>query len=336
MRAYQRWLWPLISFLTFSKAIYAVPETVFEQEFENRIMPDFWSNGSSAFLTAADGLKIHYRSYVKPGQDRALVILPGRTESTFKFAEFLHDIQDLNLAVFIIDHRGQGASGRELKDPQVQYVRDFSFYRDDFGLLIKEVVAPHGFKQIYALGHSMGANILSLYMVQNPEVFTKVVTTSPMLDINPAPFPFQWMGYSFASIACWLGWDKSFVPGHGPFHADELYRGTGSAVRYKGFNRLRVEKKDEQVGGVSFRFAQKALEATWDMRDDAEKLVAPILMFQAGNDDVVMTGGQDYVCQRAKNCRKVAFANARHELHLEVDTIRDPWLQEIRQFFNAP
>jgi lysophospholipase len=103
----------------------AVPESIFKQEFANRILPAFWANGSSSFLTTPDGLKIHYRSYVTPGQDRALVILPGRTESTFKFVEFLDDIQDLNLAVFIIDHRGQGASGRETDQPEMQYVKDF-------------------------------------------------------------------------------------------------------------------------------------------------------------------------------------------------------------------
>jgi lysophospholipase len=336
MRFLLRWLVSCSACFALSPHAQAVPETIFEQEFTSRILPAFWANGSSAFLSTPDGLKIHYRSYVKAGQDRALVILPGRTESTFKFAEFLDDIQDLNLAVFIIDHRGQGASSRETDQPEMQYVRDFSFYRDDLGQLMKEVVAPHGFKEVFGLGHSMGANILSLYMVQNPNVFAKAVTSSPMLDINPAPFPFQWMGYSFATIACWLGFDRSFAPGHGPFHFDEPYRGTGSAVRYKAFNQLRWDRKDERVGGVSFRFAQKALEATWDMRDDAEKLIAPILMFQAGNDDVVMTGGQDYVCQRAKQCRKLTFPEARHEIHVEVDAIRNPWLQEIRQFFSRP
>lgn len=335
MRCLSRWFWSGLSCLAFSHQAQAVSESIFEQEFESRILPAFWADGSSAFLTASDGLKIHYRHYVKPGQTRALVVLPGRTESTFKFAEFLHDIQDLNLAVFIIDHRGQGASGREADEREIQYVRDFSFYRDDFALLMKEAVRPHGFQEVYALGHSMGANILSLYMVQNPDAFQKVVTSSPMLDLDPAPFPFQWMAYSFASIACWLGFDKSFVPGHGPFHYDEPYRGTGSAVRFKAFNQLRWDKKDERIGGVSYRFAQKALEATWDMRDDAEKLTAPILMFQAGNDDVVLTGGQDYVCQRAKQCRKLTFPNARHEIHIEIDAIRDPWLQEIRNFFGT-
>jgi lysophospholipase len=335
MRSLLRWVWSCCSCLALSHQAEAVPETIFEQEFTSRILPAYWANGSSSYLTAADGLKIHYRSYVKPGQERALVILPGRTESAFKFAEFLHDIQDLNLAVFIVDHRGQGASGRETAEHELQYVQDFAFYRNDLSLFMKDVVAPHGFKEVYGFGHSMGANILSLFMVQNPDVFGKAVISSPMLDINPAPFYFQWLGYSVVSIACWLGFDKSFVPGHGPFRLNEAYRGTGSAVRYRAFNQLRWDHKGERVGGVSFRFAQKALEATWDMRHDADKLVAPILMFQAGNDDVVLTGGQDYVCQRAKQCRKLTFPEARHEIHIESDAIRDAWLDEIRKFLGA-
>jgi lysophospholipase len=336
MRFLPRWFWSCWGVLALSSSAQAVPEDVFEQEFAARIMPAFWSNGSSAFFTAADGLKIHYRHYVKPGQDRALVILPGRTESTVKYAEFLHDIQDLNLAVFIIDHRGQGASGRETGERELQYVQDFSFYREDLALLMKEVVAPHGFKDVYALGHSMGANILALHMVQNPDAFRKVVVSSPMLDISPAPFPFSWMAYSFATIACWLGFEKSFVPGHGPLQFVEAYRGTSSELRYKAFHQLRWDRQEERVGGVSFRFAQKALEATWKMRDDAHKLMAPMLMFQAGNDDVVLTEGQDYVCQRAKQCRKLTFPEARHEIHIERDRIRNDWLQEIRQFLAHP
>ncbi|HYX38642.1 MAG TPA: alpha/beta fold hydrolase [Oligoflexus sp.] len=337
MRAFPRWLWPWISWVGLSLPAQAVPEHMFDQEFESRILPEFWSTGSSAFFTAPDGVKIHYRQYVKPGQDRALVILPGRTESTFKYAEFLYDIQDLNLAVFILDHRGQGASGREIPDqPQMQYVRDFQDYRNDLGQLLTDVIAPFGFKGIQALGHSMGANILALYMVEHPDAIQKAVISSPMLDINPSPFPAQWMAHWVGKIACWLGFDKRFVPGHGPFRYHEEYRGTGSPVRYRAFNKLRAERKDELVGGVSFGFGLRALEATYEMRDHAAKLLVPILMFQAGNDEVVLTGGQDHVCQLAKQCRKLVFPEARHELHIESDGIRDSWLREIRQFISAP
>lgn len=336
MRFIPQWFWPWFASLMLPVQAYAVPENIFEQEFQSRIMPAFWSTGESAFLTTADGLKIHYRKYVKPGQEKALVILPGRTESTFKFAEVLHDLQDLNLAVFIIDHRGQGASSLEVKTPQLQYVRSFSFYKDDLTQLVHEAIQRLGFKEVYALGHSMGANIISLFMVQHPKVFQKVVLSSPMLDLSPAPFPFQWMAYSFVTIACWFGFDKTFVPGHGPFNVNDTYRGTGSAVRFKAFNELRAQKTAEIMGGVSYRFTQQALVATWDMRRDAKKLLAPILMFQSGKDDVVLTGGQDYVCQHAKQCQKVVFPDARHEIHIETDAIRDPWLQNLRQFLGTP
>lgn len=314
----------------------AVPESVFQQEFAEHIMPNFWKNGESAFLTTPDGMKIHYRKFVKPGQEQLLVLLPGRTESTFKWAEFIYDLQAMNIGVIVIDHRGQGASGREVDDPQVQYIRDFGQYRDDINSLMLEVVIPLGMKKVFGMGHSMGANILALYTARHPEAFNKIVLTSPMLDINPAPWPWQWLGYAAATVACWMGFDKDFVAGHGHYDPQEKYRGTGSDIRFQAFRELRLSKPDELVGGVSYRFAQKAIEATWEMRQDAEKLTMPMLMFQAGNDDVVFAEGQDYVCQRAKQCRKVVVPNALHEIHVETDALRESWLQEIRRFLSEP
>ncbi len=335
MNALQRCLGLSVALLLVSPAS-AVPEHQFEQEFTKRVMPEFWATGESGWLTAADGMQIHYRKYLRPLQDSALIISPGRTEGTFKYAELIHDLQDLNLAIFIIDHRGQGASGRETPEREMQYVADFSAYKDDLNQLMKEVVEPLGFKRHYALGHSMGANILALYMVQNPKVFAKFVASSPMLDLSPSPFVFQRVAHAFASLMCWLGYDKTFVFGNGPYQLNESYRGTGSAVRFQAFKELRVQRPEERVGGVSWRFAQKALVATWDMRRDAEKLIMPILMLQSGNDDVVLTGGQDYVCQRAKQCKKISFPEARHELHIETDNIRDVWLSSIRGFLTNP
>ncbi len=336
MESLRRWTVLLVSgFMSWSQAM-AVPEVQFEQMFPSTILPAFWSEGESGRFAASDGLQIHYRKYMKPGQHEALVILPGRTESTFKFAEVLYDLKDLNLAVFILDHRGQGASGREASDSQLSHVDDFYSYRDDLALFMKQVVEPLGFRRRYALAHSMGANILSLYIVSQPEAFQKVVVTSPMLDISPAPFPYEWMAYSVTSILSWLGFDKTFAIGHGHFKIDDSYRGTSSKVRFAAFNQLRASKPEELTGGVSWRFAQQAMRATWEMRKDAEKLLAPMLMMQAMKDDVVLTKGQDYVCQRAKKCQKISFPEARHELHIESDAIRMPWLSAIREFLATP
>ena len=315
---------------------YAASEGQLDRIFAAQIMPDFWSRGSSEYMITSDAKRLHYRKYYQPGQDKVLVILPGRTESTWKFAEFIHDIKDLNFAVFILDHRGQGASEREVTDSNMGYIADFSVYKDDLALFMNTVIKPLGFKQHLALGHSMGANILALYMAEQQSVFAKAVVTSPMLDINTAPLPSAAVAHLIASLACWLGMDKNYTLNSGPYQANEAFRGTTSEIRFRLFRQLRIARAAEQVGGASYRFAQKALEATQTMRDQAEKLSTPLLMLQAGSDDVVLTGGQDFVCQHAKNCRKVVIPGALHELHIETDRLRDVWLAEVRGFFTSP
>lgn len=48
--------------------------------------------------------------------DRVIVVCPGRIESYIKYAELAYDLFHLGFDVLIIDHRGQGLSGRMLPD----------------------------------------------------------------------------------------------------------------------------------------------------------------------------------------------------------------------------
>ena len=53
---------------------------------------------------------------------------------------------------------------------------------------------------------------------------------------------------------------------------------------------------------------------------------------QAGNDLLVETEGQDYVCNKAPDCRKIGFPKAMHEILNEVDPIRDKADADIASF----
>jgi len=300
---------------------YAVTEEEFPTVFPNQILPYYEQEGRSHFFTAKDGVKLHYRAFVKPGQEQALVIFPGRTEPTIKYAEVVWDLRDLNFAVYILDHRGQGASGRLV---------------DDADQFFDAVIKPAGYSKVKGLAHSMGANIMSWFSIRHPGVLKSMVFSSPMLDIPAAPFFHEKIAYGVISFLSGIGLAKSYVYGQGPFDENETYRGTNSMVRYRAFHALRIARKQERVGGVSYRFVKEAIRATWYMRERAAELREPILLLQAGSDEVVLTGGQDYVCQQAKNCRKVAFPEARHEIHIEKDSIRQTWMSEARAFLAAP
>jgi len=321
--------------LFISSLCFAIQESEFPQKFEQELVPYFEKNGESRFMTAKDGKRIHFRSFTKPGQSKALIILPGRTESTFKWAEVLWDLKDLNLAVYIIDHRGQGASDRLLDDPQIQYIEYFDQYVEDLQQFMIEVIKPLGYTEVQALSHSMGANILALHSARYPQDIQKLILSSPMLDITAGPFLSDRVAHFVLEAFVFFGKKKSYVFGGGPWDKNESYRGTASEIRYQAFHKLRVAYSKEVVGSSSFHWVAEAYEATWNMRKVSDSLLQPILMFQAGRDEVVMVKGQDYVCERARQCRKVVLPESQHETHIEADVTRNVWIKEIRDFLSG-
>lgn len=89
--------------------------------------------------------------------DRVIVVCPGRIESYIKYAELAYDLFHLGFDVLIIDHRGQGLSGRMLPDTHRGHVDNFSDYVDDLAAFWQQEVQPGPWRKRYILAHSMGA-----------------------------------------------------------------------------------------------------------------------------------------------------------------------------------
>lgn len=86
-----------------------------------------------------------------------IVVCPGRIESYIKYAELAYDLFHLGFDVLIIDHRGQGLSGRMLPDTHRGHVDNFSDYVDDLAAFWQQEVQPGPWRKRYILAHSMGA-----------------------------------------------------------------------------------------------------------------------------------------------------------------------------------
>jgi len=96
------------------------------------------------------------------------VIVNGRNESYWKYQELFYELYSHGYDVYAYDHRGQGESGRILKDPQVGYVAEFDYYVDDLDTFIYDVVKPERYKNRYLLAHSMGGAVATLYLERKP------------------------------------------------------------------------------------------------------------------------------------------------------------------------
>lgn len=94
-------------------------------------LTDFWRQREEAEFKGVDDVPVRFVRFCAQHNDRLVLICPGRIESYVKYAEVAYDLFHCGFDVMIIDHRGQGRSGRLLSDTHRGHVVNFSDYVDD-------------------------------------------------------------------------------------------------------------------------------------------------------------------------------------------------------------
>lgn len=323
--------------LVISLPLWSAPEKELPYLWQQEIMPYFHQLSGDYFINQK-GQKINYYSKTHPDNKKVLVIIPGRTESSMKYAELLYDLKDKGFDFFIIDHQGQGFSERVLKDPHKGYVRRFQHYVDDMTLWMNEVVQPQAHnKELYLLAHSMGGAIASLYMAQNPELFKRAVLSAPMFQINTTPYT-EKVARLFSQLLITLRKATSFTPGWGPYIAEEdtfeNNTNTHSLARFESSRSIYQDYPQTLVHAPTVRWTNEALKATQLIHLKATKIKTALLLFQAGADQTVMPTRQHQFCQTAPHCRISFFPESFHEPFMEIDEIRNRAIQELLQHFS--
>ncbi len=143
-----------------------------------------WADLTSRFVRFRDHRK-------EPAGHRGCA--PGRIESYVKYAELAYDLFHCGYDVVIIDHRGQGRSGRLLADTHRGHVVNFSDYVDDLAAFWQQDVQPGPWRKRYILAHSMGGAIATLFLQRQPQAFHAAVFCAPMFGIV-MPLP-AWMAH---------------------------------------------------------------------------------------------------------------------------------------------
>jgi lysophospholipase len=297
------------------------------------ILPYWREHARAGTFAGTDGTTIRYVTLAHEHEIGALVIASGRTESYLKYAELAYDLRDVGVSIYVLDHRGQGFSDRMLDDPQKGYVYNFSDYVDDFTTFMDSVVLADAHEHVFALAHSMGGAILATYLEQSPGIIDKAVLSSPMLEINSG-----WLSEDAAWVAAEaataIGLGAHYALGKGPYDPNAANDVSHSSVRYginEGFD---AQYPQIILGGPTYRWVEQAIEGERSARGDAASGIdTPILMLQAGADQVVLPGGQNTFCGHAPNCRAQQIAGAGHEILQETDELRDTALDAISTFF---
>lgn len=318
--------------LSLSSLSYAIPEEHYTREMRTKALPYFNRLSSHHFINH-QGLSLHYRKLIVDPAGPTLVISPGRTEHTRKYAELVYDLRDLKMNIFILDHQGQGESERLNSDPHLGHVRYFKDYEMDFAQWINEEVLPQvNPNEVHLLAHSMGSAIAIRFEARHP-TFKRIILSAPMFKINTSPYS-EMIARIYSAFLVRIGKGEEYAPGKTPYRPeDDLFKSnevTHSEPRFDMNKSFFKRYPDLALGGASARWVSQSLKATKNIHKLGPKVSAPIVIFQAGDDRVVINSRQSQFCALAPRCNLVHFPEAFHEVLMESDSIREKAINRLR------
>ena len=308
-----------------------------ETRYPTQILP-FYMTGKAGTFAGQTGVPINYRIFTVSNEKGAIVLLPGRTEPILKFAETIQDLTSQGYSVYAMDHRGQGASGRMLSNPQMGYVEFFKDYISDVDTFVQTVVRTTAHPHLFLLAHSMGGGISGMYLYEHPDVFEAVVLSSPMFQINTAPFP-AGLAADLSLTDCGFSNGQSYAIGQADFDPNQKFTDAGNDVtrsqaRYNVKMQMFADNPTQRLGGVTYHWLCESLTATSHVQTVGSASTTPTLIFKAGNDDIVVTAAADTYCNAASQCQTKTYPDSYHEVLSERDAIRNDALMRTVRFFN--
>ncbi|QSR71865.1 alpha/beta fold hydrolase [Aeromonas jandaei] len=303
-------------------------------------LPDFWrQHAIEGEFKGKDGVAIRYAALRQEKVDRAILIVNGRVESYLKYQELAWDLWRQGYSLYLIDHRGQGMSGRMLNDHDKGYVDQFDDYVVDMKQFHDQIIMADKPAKLFLLAHSMGGAISARYLERWPDDIRAAVLSSPMLGINLGGLP-KWLAKGLATtigtVGGWFG-EPPYGPGQGPYqdHGFADNELTHSQSRYQAFRQIYEQHPQIKLGGATTHWIYQGITGADAAIADAGAIKTPLLLLQAGNDSVVDNAAQDAFCTKA-NCeggKPLRIEGAWHELFIESDDKRQPALTAMLDFF---
>ena len=287
------------------------------------------------YFVGRNNENIYYEKYSVYNEKGRIVIAHGFTECISKFTEMIYYFTEMGYSVYALEHRGHGRSGFLGKYHKSQVsIEKFIYYVEDLKKFLDEVVVENDV-ELYLYAHSMGGAIGTMFLEEYNGYFKKAILSAPMMEINTGNYP-KWISYVISCLYILIGSGERYIFGHKPFDGKYDLDNAGTKNKYRYENHLEelISNEELQRSAGSFKWLFESLKATDKIvkKKNVEKIDIPILLFQAGKDTFVKDEGQNKFCERAKNCKKVRFDNAKHEIFADDDETIKEYLKIIKEF----
>jgi lysophospholipase len=254
----------------------------------------------------------------------------GRGEYIEKYFEVIADLRRRGFAVATMDWRGQGGSARILSDRSKGYVGNFAEYDKDLVRFMKNLVLPDCPPPYVGLGHSMGASILMRHAVMPGSWFERLVLTTPLIAVDERllGYPLR-MVRSYCEVGGAVGLGGLYVLGGRPepLEIKQEFDGNPLTSDHERWARNRAILQAAPrlgLGSPTIGWLKAALRSCARLSEPGYPLAVqvPMLMFAAGNDEIVSTRAIEEFGVRLKVGTHLLIPHSRHEILMETESVR--------------
>jgi lysophospholipase len=282
--------------------------------------------------------------HVKPEGETlgTLVILGGFREPAEKYFEVIRENVGQGFEVFTMDWRGQGGSDHYLPDePMKSHHLGYDEQIATLHQFMQTIVVRDLSKPLVMVAHSMGAHIGLRYLNEHAGVFDAAILTAPMLNIGTDRKPPKPFVRLLSTLAVAAGCGTRYVPGGGPWSAAHesinMATKTSDAERGQVQNRAYLENPQLQMGDPTYGWVYHTFRSIkiLNRTDYLKSINTPILMQISGDEHIVDRKAAERASRLLPQCKRVDFPTAKHEIWMERDELRTPWLQEINACFDG-
>lgn len=252
----------------------------------------------------------------------SVIVAPGRTEFIEKYFEVTRELQARGFAVFCIDWRGQGLSGREVDNGLKGHFVSFDDPVNDLSTALKLLAAklprPH-----IGLAHSMGGAILLRALTTRRIELDAAAFSAPMWGIaGLSDFAKKYVRFMVA-----LGAGSTFAPGVEKKWKRENFKKnpvTHDKERHARCQGLITEEPRLALAGPTVGWVSAAAEVTESFQQPGAlaHLRIPILIASAGEEQLVDNDSHPIVAAQLPQATHIIVAGARHEILMERDELR--------------
>jgi lysophospholipase len=279
---------------------------------------------------AEDGWPLRSFAWRQAGSPRgSMLFLTGRGDFIEKYLEVLIHWHEAgwNLAGF--DWRGQGGSGRLLRDPLICHQVDFDPMVGDLAGFVdqwaKTTPGPH-----VIVAHSMGAHLTLRMLARGGQPIDAAVLASPMIDIRVMGVPGWALGW-IAGAASLIGLSERRISRRDV--GDVGGRMTSCPERRADKAWWKATRPELASGVASWNWVRAARTSIRRLRpEQIARITIPVLVLTSEKDPVVDVRAIKKLARTLPHGELMSVPGGGHELLREADARRLPVIARIDAF----